>query len=141
VKAKTKPTKRSIRPRKLPAEFERRKLQPVYFAALEENTSVLKIVKEKLVDVVKLEGRMISLEAVVGKDETSGMRFEICDLKDTVNGNEGRKLIGLGSQIRDLGVIVRNYWNGAKLYILGLSALVLILVAMHMEEVGTALGK
>jgi hypothetical protein len=133
VKAKTKPTKRS---RPLSGDLERRKLQPLYHAAFLENTAVLKIVKEKLVDAVKLEARVGDLE--ISRSEAC---LKLSDLEDTVNGNEGKKIVGLGAQIRALGEIFKHYWDGAKLYILGLSGLVLILVALHMVEVGTALAK
>ncbi len=76
-----------------------------------------------------------------GPDGKSGICLDVSTLKDVVDGSEEKKIIGLGSQIRTLGKLVEKYWNNGKSYVLGLSVLVLILVALHMVEVGTALGK
>ena len=74
-----------------------------------------------------------------GPQKNDGLVCDVAQLKDTVNGNEEKKIVGLGSQIRALSNKLGYYWNVGRGYVLAMSFLVLVLVASHMVEIGTAL--
>jgi hypothetical protein len=120
---------------------ERRKLQALYFSALEENKAVLSQVVSKLSEMEECKGRLGELENIIGKTETSGMRLDVCDLKDSVNGNEKRKIIGLGAQLRALAESLKYYWNIARWFALGISLLTLAMAGDHLRTLADAIGK
>jgi hypothetical protein len=121
--------------------IERRKLQTVVVDVIRKNNEMMDLVISKLAKMDECESRLGELENVVGKREDSGLRLDVCDLKDSVNGNEKRKIIGLGAQLRALAENLKYYWNIARWFALGISLITLAMAGDHLRTLADAIQK
>jgi hypothetical protein len=108
----------------------------------EASVKNLEAIKEDFKEMARGARLAIAHEIVLnGPQGNDGVVCDVAQLKDTVNGNEQKKIIGLGAQIRAaIQMITTDRIIGFAIAS-GLGTVVGVLTYIHMVEVGTQLLK